>query len=95
MSDEGVTNLVAWNMARQIAIDRDDNIWHVDMWMDADGDEITDRFANPDQLLRDNTPNVHEENWEFVEAVTAYHDFPEGRKWVTFRPDAFDRPSEG
>lgn len=86
---------VGWNMAKQIAIDMDDHIWQVDGWFDADGDELTNRFINPDQLARDNTYNVNDEEWEYVSFVSVWYDFPEGRKWAALYPDDFDRTSEG
>jgi len=95
MSSVDEVALVAFNAAQQMAVDENDRVWFVDCWLDDEGDEIIDRWANPDQPLGDTTPNVNWEAWEFVEAVTAYSDFPEGRKWTTFRPDDFERSAEG
>lgn len=94
MSDPQEVVLVAFNAGMQMAVDEDDRIWVVDMWMDADGDEIMNRFENPDQFIQDKRPNVNWEEWENVESVTAYSDFPEGRKWTSFRPDDFPGASE-
>jgi hypothetical protein len=80
---EGVL-FVAFNCAQQIAVDSADNIWTVDGWFDAEGDE-----------LDMDDPNDENSNWPLVEAVTCWSDHLGDRVWGVIRPDDFDRPTEG
>lgn len=81
---DGTVMMVAFNMEHQIAVDDQDNIWTVDGWRDADGDEL----AMDD-------PNSEDSNWALVEYVTAWSDHRGDRVWTFFRPDDFDRGIEG
>lgn len=88
-SDDTV-ELVLFNAEQQKAVDKNGHEWHVDCWLDADGEEITDRWFDPDEPVGANN-NVNWEEWEFVEAVTAYCDDFGARVWTEFRPDDFEQ----
>ncbi len=78
------TIFVAFNAAQQIAVDIEDNIWHVDGWFDAEGDE-----------LEMSDPSDEDSDWPLVEAVTCWSDHLGDRVWAVFRPDDFDGRMEG
>jgi len=78
--------LVGFNMMAQIAVDKQDNIWTIDGWYDEDTGEL-DMYANLGML--------NWEEWEYVEYVTAWAIIDGYKVWTAFRPDDFDKPTEG
>lgn len=80
---------IAFNFSQQIAMDKENRIWQVDGWYDKDGDEIMNRFYNPDDPPH-TQGNVNMEEWEHVAYVTLRCKIDGRTVWSQLFPDDFD-----